>query len=61
MKKYLRYLKDGYVIPFNEVLDDHPDYEVFETDGDPNDPSFLSPGDLERLKQATATPKGKAK
>ncbi len=43
MPKYHRYIKDGYVVPFQEGLVGNPLFVEFETDGEPNDPKFLAP------------------
>ncbi len=43
MAKYHRFLKDGYVVPFNELLVGNPLFQEFETKGDPHDPAFMAP------------------
>ena len=41
--KYLRLLKDGWVIPYNELLKDDPRFQAFElpVGEDPHEPQYL--------------------
>ena len=41
--KYMRLLKDGWVIPYNELLKDDPKFQEFELPAgvEPNDPQYL--------------------